>query len=193
MKPSNEKTKRRESRTPESRKRRSNQPAEPGLPAPLEASEHDGVRIRFIRFTEGDATKGFAPGYHFQILDTRGAPAGHINFRVGDSDHVRLCAGHIGFAVHPEHRGRGIAAKACLALAPFVAEVAGSVILTADPDNIPSQKTIRKIGATAIDEIIVPKTDPHYAAGSRRKRRFHWAPSPPPPPHSSSQEEGLRR
>lgn len=139
---------------------------------------HNDVTLRFSHKTEGDPARGFVPGYHFRVLNADKADVGHINFRVGDSEHVRLAAGHIGFEINEPYRGHGYAQKACLALAPWIAEVSGNVLITADPDNLPSLRTIERIGAVFLDEVDVPKNDPHYLRGSHRKMRFTWEPTP---------------
>lgn len=50
------------------------------------------------------------------------------------------------------------------------------VILTADPANTPSIRTIQKLGAKFLGEVEVPPDDPAYAGGARHKRRYEWAP-----------------
>lgn len=137
---------------------------------------NEDILVRFERFTEGNEEKGFAPGYHFRILTSDLIDVGHVNIRIGHSDHVTRCAGHVGFEIHPEHRGKRYASKACKALSGFVSEAIGSPIITTDSDNIASIKTIERIGAIFMDEVDVPKADPHYARGSRRKRRYRWTP-----------------
>jgi len=136
-----------------------------------------GVTIIFNRMTDGDEVHGFVPGYHFKIINNLDEEVGHLNFRVGDSEHIRLAAGHIGFEINERHRGNGYAANACLALARWVSEVSGAVLITTDPDNLPSIKTIERIGGTFLDEVDVPQGDPHYSRGSIRKRRYQWKPS----------------
>jgi len=134
------------------------------------------VKLRFVRITPGDLTRGFVPGYHFRILLADDSDAGHINFRVGDSEHVRVCAGHIGFEIWEPFRGHGYALAACRAVAPFVRSISGEVTITCDPDNAASRLTIERLGASFVDEVPVPADDPHYQRGSRSKRRYRWVP-----------------
>lgn len=134
------------------------------------------VRVRYSHRAEGDPTKGFVPAYHFRILNEQNQDVGHINFRVGETEHVLRAAGHIGFEIDPAHRGQGFAARACLALAPFVCRISQSVIITADPDNVASIRTLERIGAVYLDEVDVPEVDPHRERGSPRKRRYQWTP-----------------
>jgi hypothetical protein len=37
-------------------------------------------------------------------------------------------------------------------------------------------RTIERLGAVFLDEIAIPKHDPHYAHGVRVKRRYQWSP-----------------
>lgn len=146
------------------------------LRSPPSLLRADEVTLEFSHLTEGDASKGFVPGYHFRILNGTGEDVGHINFRVGDSEHIRLAAGHIGFEIKPPHRGHGYGRQACFAIAPWVTKVSQKVLITSDPDDVPSLKTIERICAVYLDEVDVPEDDPHYSRGSRRKRRFEWEP-----------------
>ncbi len=151
------------------------------LPKAPESLRYGKVKIVFDRLTEGDTERGFAPGYHFKILNTNCVEVGHFNFRVRDSEHVRLAAGHIGYEILEEHRGHGYAGDACLAASQWIADIAQKVsqeiLITTDPDNIPSIRTIERIGATFLDEVSVPIGDPHYLRGSYRKRRYRWRPA----------------
>ena len=53
------------------------------------------VVLRFVRSNDGDWSKDFARAYHFSIENAQGFAVRHLNFRVGDSDHVRLAVGHV--------------------------------------------------------------------------------------------------
>src|SRR5215469_15999125 len=90
------------------------------------------VHLRFEEILPGDSERGLAPSYHFKIVTAAEVVVGHINFRVGDTRHVLMTAGHIGYAVLPEHRGASYAYHACLALAPFIRSHYDRVIVTAD-------------------------------------------------------------
>ncbi|HXJ55577.1 MAG TPA: GNAT family N-acetyltransferase [Verrucomicrobiae bacterium] len=146
------------------------------LPVPPDNFGCDQVVLRFVRVVPGDASRGFVPSYHFRIVTTDGLDVGHINFRVGDTEHVQVCAGHIGFEVMAPYRGHGYAGQACRAIAPLVRSIYQSVTITCDPDNLPSIRTIERLGARFVDEVSVPLHDPHYLRGSRSKRRYSWTP-----------------
>lgn len=145
------------------------------LPPPPDHLAFGQVTLRFVRVVPGDPSRGLVPAYHFRILIKDGSDAGHINFRVGDTSHVQACAGHIGFEIRPEFRGQGYAGQACRALASLVRLFYKTVVITCDPDNVASRRTIELLGAGFVDEVDVPPHDPGYKRGARRKRRYHWA------------------
>ena len=146
------------------------------LPTPPEALSFGEVTLRFTRVVPGEPSRGFVPYFHFRILAADGADVGHINFRVGNSEHVRVCAGHVGFEIAEGFRGHGYASQACRAIAPFIRSICGAVTITCDPDNLASRRTIARLGAQFVDEVAVPIHDPHYQRGSRTKRRYRWTP-----------------
>jgi tagatose 1,6-diphosphate aldolase len=149
----------------------------PDLPPAPSCLRHGEVELRFLWLTEADEEKGFVPGYRFDMYGEHGLRVGTINFRVGETSHVRLYAGHVGYTVFPEFRGCGYALQACRALGPFIAEVMGEVIITSNPDNLASIRTIEKLGAEYLGEVDVNPEDPHFDGGRNvRKRRYRWVP-----------------
>lgn len=136
---------------------------------------HGQVQLRLAQVVPGDSSRGFVPYYHFRILVGGNVDVGHINFRVGDTEHIRQCAGHIGYEISPKFRGNGFAGQACQALAPFVKLFYPAVTITCDPDNVASRRTIERLGAEFLDEVPVAPTEAQYAQGSRSKQRFRWA------------------
>jgi predicted acetyltransferase len=149
---------------------------EESLPAPPEFLSFDQVTLRFTEVVHVEPSGGKVPYYHFRILNADGIDVGHINFRVGDTEHIRVSAGHIGFGIEESSRGHGYALQACRAIAPFVRSVYESVTITCDPDNVASRRTIERLGAQFVDEVAVPAHDPQYQRGSRTKRRYRWTP-----------------
>lgn len=148
------------------------------LPAPPPHLTHADVEVVFSHRTPGDGSRGFVPGYHFVIRDARGREAGHINLRIGRTPHVTFVAGHVGYEILEKHRGHRYAEKACRALGPWAATLRMDLIITTDPDNHASVRTIGNLGARFIDEVDVPQDDPHFLRGSFRKRRYLWVPEP---------------
>jgi tagatose 1,6-diphosphate aldolase len=150
--------------------------SEPMLPVPPETLSYGEVMLRFARVAFADPASGLVPYFHYRILIPVGMDAGHINFRVGDTERVQKCVGHIGFEVVEWFRGNNFALQACLALAPFVRSVYRAVVITCDSTNFASRRTIEDLGARFVDEVSVPPDDPQYQQGSRIKRRYAWIP-----------------
>ncbi|MCW1886033.1 GNAT family N-acetyltransferase [Luteolibacter flavescens] len=119
---------------------------------------------------------GQSPYHHFRIF-AGARDVGHINLRIGDSRHVRRVVGHVGYWIRRRARGNGYALSACHALAPFARAILPKVILTCDPDNTASRRTLeRLVPDDQVSEIRIPPKDPHYSRGVRKKLRFIWMP-----------------
>jgi predicted acetyltransferase len=132
------------------------------------------VKLKFNQIVPADGRPGVVPYYRFLVFTVDGTEAGRISFRVGNTDHVKIIVGHIGYEIAEAHRGHGYALQACQAIAPFVRKTYSSVIITSDPWNLASVRTIERLGAVFLGEVPVPPEDPQYARGSRRKRRYRW-------------------
>jgi tagatose 1,6-diphosphate aldolase len=148
------------------------------LPSAPRHLRGDRIVLRYSRILPGNLALGLLPAYHFRILIPSGTDVGHINFRVGDEPHETYVAGHIGFGIDREFRGNRLAYRACRALQPWIARVSGTVVITCDPDNLASKRTIELLGARFLNERLVPANDPAYAEGSRSKLRYLWNAAP---------------
>jgi predicted acetyltransferase len=138
---------------------------------------HSGrISLKFEKIVSIEPGSELVPYYHFNIMDEDQSTVGHINFRVGETRHIMMCAGHIGYEVLPEYRGNLYSYHACKALTPFIKLHYDQVIMTVDPANLPSIRIIEKLGAKFINEIKVPADDPAYAGGARNKKRYEWKP-----------------
>jgi tagatose 1,6-diphosphate aldolase len=147
------------------------------LAAPHEPLAYGDVVLRLDRIVPGDPSRNYVPYYHFRILRLDGTDVGHINFRVGDTEHIRRFAGHIGFQIAELHRGHRYAGQACRAIAPLLRTIYKSVLITCDPSNAASRHTIEKLGAAFLDEIAttVDSSGQHI---QHIKRRYIWTPEP---------------
>ena len=125
----------------------------------------------FVRVEPGCQLVSF---YHFKISIKDGVIVGHINFKVGKTEHITQYAGHIGYGVLPEYRGNSYSYYACNAIQPFVKMIFDKVIITSDPGNFASLKTIEKLNTKFINEVVIPEDDPSYSGGLKIKKRFVW-------------------
>ena len=151
-------------------------PDENALPMPPRDLSHANVTLRLRGIVSGEPERGLVPYYHFRIVLADGTDVGHINFRVGDREHIHVFAGHIGFVIEESFRGNGYALQAARAIAPLVGMIYEVVTITCDPDNFASIRTIEKLGAVYADTVDIPPHDPSYRHGARVKRRYHWTP-----------------
>lgn len=103
-----------------------------------------------------------------------GLQAGRCDIRFTDNELI-FYAGHIGYMVYPDYRGRHYAEKACRLLARVaLANGWPSVVITCDTDNIPSKKTCENLGCTLLGEVKVPRACELFFASSGRKYRYEF-------------------
>ncbi len=132
-----------------------------------------------------DRARGWVPSYRYNICPlTNMTELGTIDMRIGNNENIYY-AGHIGYRVHEPYRGRHYAEKACR-LIIRVARAHGmtEVVITCNPDNLASRKTIERLGARFEGIVDIPSSNELYYYGDRRKCRFIWTVPPiqPAPP-----------
>lgn len=100
--------------------------------------------------------------------------AGKISLRLGESPCVYYF-GHIGYHVDPSFRGNHFARRACELLRPLI-EAAGksSVVITCDPDNIPSRRTCEGLDCQLERIVDVPRSISSRWEISDVKCRYIW-------------------
>ena len=114
------------------------------------------------------------PAYHFRMVHAgTGADMGRVNLRVGWTVHVERYAGHIGYAVHQEHRGHRYAARAVRLLLPVARRLGLDPIwITCDPENAASRRTLELAGAELVEIVDVPEDCVIYQSGHPQKCRW---------------------
>lgn len=142
-------------------------------PAPKKI-EGDIVTLHFDSIKPVDVEKGYVPYYHFRVIDNTGNNVGHINFRIGNTNHVLFCAGHIGYEIKDMFRGHSYAYHACITIAPFVRSFYPSVVLTCNPDNLASKITIEKLHCKFLGEHQLDENEQAYKNGERTRNRYLW-------------------
>lgn len=100
--------------------------------------------------------------------------AGRISLRLGESPCVYYF-GHIGYHVDPPYRGQHFARRACTLLAPLMrGQGKSSVVITTDPDNIPSRRTCEGLGCVLERTVQVPSSIRDRWDISPVKCRYIW-------------------
>ena len=98
---------------------------------------------------------------------------GRIEFRAGNTHHLIMYGGHVGYAVEPEYRGRRYAARACKLLLPL-ARLHGfqTLWITCNPDNLASRRTCELAGAKLVEIVDLPEDTEMFQEGERQKCRY---------------------
>ena len=114
------------------------------------------------------------PTYRFRMVhaETRDE-LGSIRLSPASTPHIEMYAGHIGYTVHPPHRGRHFAARSVRLLVPLARQLGIDPLwITCDPDNFASQRTLQLAGARFTGVVTVPEDCIIARSGHPRKCRF---------------------
>ena len=122
----------------------------------------------------GNPALGLVPSYKFEMRTASGNnAAGSISLRIGDTEHIKKYAGHIGYNVAPDYRGHRYAARSCALLLPLArAHAVNPLWITCNPDNVASRKTCEIIGGEYVETVKLPKDTVMYKRGERLKCRY---------------------
>lgn len=128
-----------------------------------------------IRLYPPDSDMGFGECYDYIIAPHgQSREAGRISLRLGESPCVYYF-GHIGYHVDPPYRGRRYAQRACALLAPLMrSRGKTSVVITTDPDNVPSRRTCEGLGCEMERIVNVPREIRSRWEISPVKCRYIW-------------------
>ena len=120
-----------------------------------------------------DRRVGYTRNFVFDVVRREGGhTAGEIALRIGDSDR-QFYLGHVGYHIDPPFRGRSYALRACrLCLPVFSALGQRSIVITTDPDNLPSIRTCERLGCEYESTVIVPLKVHQALQISNAKRRY---------------------
>lgn len=82
--------------------------------------------------------------------------------------------GHIGYNIYLPYRGANFSYKACLKMFAilFKEHNISEILITCNPDNYPSQKTINKLGGVYIETVDVDPNHELYAFGEVQKEIY---------------------
>lgn len=133
------------------------------------------LTLKLQKVTEAVPERGWARAEFYDML-VDGEVVGTIQLRLGDTDHIRLYGGHVGYNVKPEHRGHSYASQALRELRPIARQHGFEEIsITCRPDNAASCRTLEKAGASYQGTYAVPPDTDLYARGDFHMRRYRLA------------------
>ena len=118
--------------------------------------------------------RGYVPSYEFDIrLPGKTDPIGRISLRVGNTKHVKMYAGNIGYEIKEEYRGNRYAVKACNVIKRVAIDHGLKTLwITCDPDNYPSRRTCEILGCELVEIVDLPEDTDMYQRGDRQKCRY---------------------
>ena len=134
----------------------------------------EDLELILVERYPGDPSINYVPTYKFKMTHVgQGEEIGHIELRVGNTNHIVMYGGHIGYRVNPEHRGHRYAARACRLLLPLArGHGLKTVWITCNPDNLPSRRTCELVGTELIEVVDLPKDTDMHQEGERKKCRY---------------------
>lgn len=110
------------------------------------------MRLQLLEYVHENLPRGFSPYWIYQIIVDENI-VGSLIVREGDIED-RYYDGHIGYHIDEEYRGHHYAYQACLLLKDIIQK--DEVVITCDPQNRASLKTIEKLGAKFIETKAIP-------------------------------------
>jgi tagatose 1,6-diphosphate aldolase len=115
------------------------------------------------------------PAYNYRItLHNSNDKIGAIDIRIGYNENIYY-GGNIGYRIEEAHRGNNYASKACRIIKDVaIAHGLNKLIITCDPDNLPSRKTCEKTGLKLIEIADLPPHQELYQVGKRRMCIYEW-------------------
>lgn len=115
------------------------------------------IQLILEKTVEADPAKNWLPAYHFGICGLDGTRMGTCDLRIGHNQSVYY-GGNIGYRVEEPYRGNHYAGKACLLLFQLARRHGMEyVIITCDPDNLPSRKTCEWLGGELVEIAELPE------------------------------------
>ena len=128
-----------------------------------------------IHFTPPDPSMGFGREQIWRItFHNSRKEIGQISYRDGESRCIYYF-GHIGYHIDPPYRGHHYAKSACLLLTNEIRRSGKkTVVITCDPDNIPSRRTCEHLGCSWEGIVVVPDDIQKKYEISSVKCRYIW-------------------
>ena len=135
----------------------------------------DEIALILEKTAPADPAKDWVPAYHFAICDLAGVKMGVCDLRIGHNEKLYY-GGNIGYRVEPPYRGHHYAAKACRLLFELARRHdLGYVIISCNPDNLPSRRTCELLGGQLLEIAALPEdNDMRIESGETEKCIFRF-------------------
>ena len=141
------------------------------------STEHlrsDEIWLQLERVALANSERNWVPAYIFAICDLAGNKMGTCDLRLGHNDQLYF-GGNIGYRVEEPYRGHHYAAKACRLLFQLAKQhEMGYVIITCNPDNVPSRKTLEHLNGELLEIAELPPDNDMRKIGETHKCIFRF-------------------
>lgn len=133
------------------------------------------IKLVIDKMTDPTEMTGDLPAYLFQIVKTEtNEVVGECDFRIGNNNSIQYC-GHIGYMVDEAHRGNHYAFHALNLLLILAKKHQYSTLLvTSNPSNVASIKTIEKAKGHFLRIVDVPKDHGLYRHGQYKMAVYEF-------------------
>lgn len=134
------------------------------------------IRLLLRQFEWGSDYVGGLPCYFFKMVAAAEMrrELGHCDLRVGTHPEIAY-SGNIGYRVYRQHRGNHYALKASRLMLHFACELGmEEALITCNPDNAASRRTLEALGGELRATVEVPPGSACYKAGDRVKCQFYF-------------------
>lgn len=129
------------------------------------------MELRLMEYVHNNLPNGFTP-YYIYLMIVNDLEVGRIVLRVGNEEEMYY-SGHVGYSVYEEYQGHHYAYEACLLLKQYVDK--DELLITCDPHNYASLKTIQMLGCEYVETVSVPKQYKKvFAEDEKEKMIFKW-------------------
>lgn len=132
------------------------------------------LELVLVEKIPADPSSEWAPAYRFEMRrNGKSARIGSIDLRIGNTTHMVMYGGHIGYNVDKLFRGNHYAARACLLVLPLARRHGMKTLwITCNPDNWASRRTCELLGAVLVEIVDLPENSDMYLIGERQKCRY---------------------
>lgn len=129
------------------------------------------MKLELIEYVKEPLPAGAKPYSIYSILVNE-KEIGRLVLREGD-DQECYYDGHIGYHIYEEYRGHHYAYQACLLLKEMIDK--DHVIITCNPTNIASKKTIESLGCEYLETKRIPQhLKKLFASDEYEKMIYRW-------------------
>lgn len=139
-------------------------------------TEGDRIDLKIEHIRQASSSNSYVPSEIYGIYrHGESRKIGECDLRIGMNEELYY-AGNIGYRIYEAYRGHGYALDAAKTLMEIAKTRHGmsELILTCSPDNIPSRKTLEKLGGELIETIDVPSWHWLYQRGETVKNIYRF-------------------